>query len=333
MTQRRHLINTTDAFVPEALEGFGIAHEGLVAVNLERRLITRRTFTPDKVGLVSGGGSGHEPLHGGFVGVGMLDVAVAGAVFASPTAVQIHEGTTLAHTGTGVLHIVKNYTGDVINFGLAADLADDDAIPVATVIVDDDLATDGVDGGPGRRGTAAVIAVEKMCGAAAERGASLADLQQLGERIVSRSRTLGIALEAGTLPGRTDPSFELAATEVEFGVGIHGERGRGQIAFAPADDLIASVVTPLLDSLPVNRGSEVLVIVNGLGATYPLELQVAARRVAHLLSDRGIRAARWLVGPYVTSLDMRGLSVTLTALDQQLTDLWDDPVRTPALTW
>ncbi len=204
MAHRRQLINRPEDFVPEAIEGFARSQAGLVSADLEHRLILRRGGARQKVGLVSGGGSGHEPLHVGFVGEGMLDVAVAGSVFASPTAVQIHEGTKRADQGRGVLHIVKNYTGDVINFGMAADLAEDDGIEVATVLVDDDLATEaGAEaGGPGRRGTAAVIAVEKICGAAAERGASLAELKALGDRVVSSSRTLALALDAGALPGR-----------------------------------------------------------------------------------------------------------------------------------
>lgn len=330
MAHRRHIINEADELVSEALEGFGIAHRQLLEVDVERRIVLRRSPKRGQVGLLSGGGAGHEPLHAGFVGPGMLDVAVSGAVFASPTAVQIHEGTKRADSGSGVLHIVKNYTGDVINFAMAADLAEDDGIEVATVVVDDDLATAGAEGGPGRRGTAAVIAVEKICGAAAEAGMPLAQLAELGTRITGSSRTLGIALEAGTLPGRSEPSFELAAEEVEFGVGIHGERGRGTVAFRAADRLVDELLESLLEVVESDR---LLVIVNGLGSTTPLELNVVARRVSAVLQDRGRTAERWLVGPLVTSLDMRGVSITLVPLDDELLALWDAPVRTPALSW
>ncbi|MFT4306140.1 MAG: dihydroxyacetone kinase subunit DhaK [Microbacterium sp.] len=328
MTIARQFVNRPEDLVAEALEGLVIAHPA-VDVDLDRRIVTRRTPATGKVAVVSGGGSGHEPLHAGCVGRGMLDAAVAGAVFASPTATQIHDATRRVDSGEGVLHIVKNYTGDVINFALAADFAADDRIEVETVLVDDDLATDQ-DHGPGRRGTAAVIPVEKMCGAAAERGMPLAELAVLGRRIVSRSRSLGMALAAGTRPGTAAPQFELAAHDVEFGVGIHGERGRDVVGFRPLDDLIDRLAEPLLRAVADDR---LLVIVNGLGATTQLELYAAARRASTVLAAHGRLAERWLVGSYVTSLDMRGISLTLTAVDDQLLALWDAPVHTPAFSW
>jgi dihydroxyacetone kinase-like protein len=335
---RRQIVNAPHELVDEALEGLQLAHPRLVRYDKERGLVTRATPAHDKVGLVSGGGSGHEPLHAGFVGEGMLDVAVPGAVFASPTALQLHEGTLAADAGRGVLHIVKNYTGDVLNFTIAGELAEDDGITTAAVLVDDDLATDlgsspDDEGKPGRRGTAAVLAVEKICGAAAAAGADLDSLAGLGRRVAGGARSMAFALEAGTHPGETRRAFDLGDHEVELGVGIHGERGRSRVAFATADELIALLVEPLMDALDLPKGSAVIAIVNGLGSAYPLELQVATRAVHQLLKARGLHVARFLVGTYVSSLDMHGVSVTLLPADDELLRLWDAPVRTPALTW
>jgi dihydroxyacetone kinase-like protein len=330
---RRQLVNAPEDLVPEALEGLELTHPRLIRWDPEANLVLRRTPAIDKVGLISGGGSGHEPLHAGFVGQGMLDVAVAGAVFASPTALQIHAGTTAADSGRGVLQIVKNYTGDVLNFQIAAEIAADEGTAVASVLVDDDLATSSEQVGPGRRGTAAVVAVEKICGAAAEQGADLASLAALGRRVVGQARTLSLALDACAHPGERTPAFELPDDLVEFGVGIHGERGVSRIPFAAADELVSRLTEPLVDELGLRAGSVVIAVVNGLGAMYPLELSLAARRLHRLLADGGVTVARSLVGSYVTSLDMNGLSVTLLRAEDDLLRLWDAPVRTPALTW
>lgn len=330
---RRQILNQPENAPEEALEGLALTHPTLIAYDRERGLVTRATPARDKVGLVSGGGSGHEPLHAGFVGRGMLDVAVPGAVFASPTALQVHEGTVAADSGRGVVQIVKNYTGDVLNFRIAGELAgDDNAVATETVLVDDDLATQSEDG-PGRRGTAAVLAVEKICGASAEAGAELRTVAELGRRVARNARTLSLALSAGTHPGEKNPAFTLEAGEVELGVGIHGERGTGRIPFADADSLIARLVDPLVAELGCTRGSAVIAIVNGLGGAYPIELSIAARAVHQRLTGQGITVARSLVGSYVTSLDMVGVSVTLLPADADLLPLWDAPVRTPALTW
>nr|WP_218889162.1 dihydroxyacetone kinase subunit DhaK [Saccharopolyspora hordei] len=326
-------MNNPEDLVDEALEGLALTHPSTIAYDREAGIVKRAHPARDKVGLVSGGGSGHEPLHAGFVGAGMLDVAVPGAVFASPTALQVHEGTIAADSGRGVVQIVKNYTGDVLNFRIAGELADDDAVRTEVVLVDDDLATDTADGGPGRRGTAAVLAVEKICGASAEAGAELGEVAELGRRVARNARTLSLALSAGTHPGETEPAFELGADEVELGVGIHGERGTGRVPFADADALTELLVEPLVAELGPARGSSVIAIVNGLGGTCPLELSVAARAVHRSLAGRGIAVARSLVGSYVTSLDMHGMSVTLLPADLDLLPLWDAPVRTPALTW
>jgi dihydroxyacetone kinase-like protein len=331
---KRQIINGPDDVVPQALEGLELCFPDLIQYVPSGGYVSRRTPARDKVGVVSGGGSGHEPLHAGFVGTGMLDVAVAGAVFASPTALQVQEGTVAADSGRGVVQIVKNYTGDVLNFTIAGELAGDDAVDTRIVLVDDDLATDsGDDDGPGRRGTAAVVTVEKIVGACAEAGASLDEVADVGRRVAANSRTMSLALEAGTHPGQHAPAFELGDDQVELGVGIHGERGRGRVEFADADALTEMLVTPLVEDLGLTRGHAVIAIVNGLGSTYPLELSIAARSMHRLLAASGIRVARTLAGSYVTSLDMHGFSITLTPADDDLLRLWDAPVRTPALTW
>ncbi|WP_031469200.1 dihydroxyacetone kinase subunit DhaK [Sciscionella sediminilitoris] len=327
----RALLNDPDELVAEALDGFARSHPELVRASADPAYLIRAD-PADKVALVSGGGSGHEPLHTGFVGAGMLDVAVPGAVFASPTAYQIRAAIRAADRGRGVLLVVKNYTGDVLNFGIAAELAAEEGIETRIALVDDDLATESEDG-PGRRGTAAVLAVEKICGAAAERGADLDQLAELAARITSSARTLALATAACTHPGESRPSFELAADEVEFGVGIHGEHGIGRRPYGSARELTAALADPLLESLGLTAGEEVLAIVNGLGATHGLELATVARELHEHLAGRGIRITRSLVGSYVTALDMRGCSVTLLRLDPELAELWDAPVRTPALTW
>ncbi|MCT1429720.1 dihydroxyacetone kinase subunit DhaK [Brachybacterium muris] len=331
---RRSIVNDPDDLVAEALEGLVLTHPTLLELNAEHRYVTRKQKARDKVGLVSGGGAGHEPLHSGFVGTGMLDVAVSGAVFASPTALQVLAATKAADAGRGVVQIVKNYTGDVLNFRIAGEISGDDAIDTEIVLVDDDLASDtGEDDGPGRRGTAATVIVEKICGAAAEEGRSLKEVAEIGRRVAARSRTLSLALAAGTHPGDDEPQFTLEADEVEFGVGIHGERAKERVPFTRADDLTEQLVDPLVKELELDRGDDVLAIVNGLGSAYPLELSVVARALHHRLADGGIHLSRSLVGSYVTSLDMHGVSLTLMPLDDETSRLWAAPVRTPALTW
>ncbi|MGP9844001.1 dihydroxyacetone kinase subunit DhaK [Brachybacterium sp. 107] len=330
---RRSILNDPDDLIPEALEGLALTHPTQLELNAEHRFLSRKEPARDKVGLVSGGGSGHEPLHAGFVGTGMLDVAVAGAVFASPTALQVLAATKAADAGRGVVQIVKNYTGDVLNFRIAGEISGDDAIDTEIVLVDDDVATDSGDDGPGRRGTAATVIVEKVCGAAAEEGASLADVAAIGRRVAASARTMSLALAAGTHPGDDRPQFDLGDDEVELGVGIHGERAAKRASFTDANGLTDLLLEPLLAELDLHRGDEVLAIVNGLGSTYPLELQLVARALHHRLGEAGIEIGRSLVGSYVTSMDMHGVSITLMPLDDELRRLWDAPVRTPALTW
>ena len=327
---RRHFANDPRQIVADALAGFERANRSLVRWNREPSFIVRADDDrPDQVGVLSGGGSGHEPLHTGYVGRGMLDAAVPGGIFASPTALQVEAATTAIDRGAGVVHIVKNYTGDVMNFGMAAEMAPAD---VESVLVDDDVATESEDG-PGRRGTAAVVAVEKMCGAAAARGASLQEVAELGRRVAAGARSMAVALHAPTHPGQTRPSFDLGAGEIELGVGIHGERGVGRRPHAPASELAAALLDPIARALSLQGGERLLVIVNGLGATHGLELNVMFAETAQLLDGRGVEVERALVGPYVTALDMSGCSLTLVRLDDELVELWDAPVRTPALTW
>lgn len=330
---RRSIVNEPDQLVPQALEGLVLSHPQLLELEAEHRYVRRREPAQDKVGLVSGGGSGHEPLHAGMVGRGMLDVAVAGAVFTSPTALQVLEATRAADSGRGVVQIVKNYTGDVLNFRIADEITGDDDIETEIVLVDDDLATDSPDGGPGRRGTAATLIVEKLCGAAAEQGAELSEVAEIGRRAAASARTMSLALSAGTPPADGRPQFELADHEVELGVGIHGERAARRGEFTDADGLTDQLLDPLLEQLGLEQGQELLVVVNGLGSATQLELSLVARAAHHRLRDEGLSVGRWLVGSYVTSLDMHGVSITLMPLDPQTRQLWDAPVRTPALTW
>jgi len=331
----RHFVNDPQRIVEEALEGLELAHGALVRWNREPSFVVRAELgRAEKVGVISGGGSGHEPLHTGFVGLGMLDAAAPGGIFASPTAEQVHGATAAVDRGRGVVHVVKNYTGDVINFGIAAELAAAGGVAVERVLVDDDVATDRAeDEGPGRRGTGATVVVEKACGAAAERGASLEEVAAVGRRVAASARSMAVALSAGTHPGERQPSFELPDDEIELGVGIHGERGVGRVPFAPAAELAPQLVEPVVGALGLARGERVLALVNGLGSTHQLELLVMFREAHRILDRLGIGVARVLVGSYVTSLDMAGCSVTLVRADDELLELWDAPVRTPALVW
>lgn len=326
------LLGDPAQLVTTALRGFAAENARLVRFDADSKIVRRATPATSKVALVSGGGSGHEPLHLGFVGTGMLDAAVPGEVFASPTAGQVAAAIRAVDGGAGVLLIVKNYTGDVINFALAAELAADEGIKVQTVLVADDLASDS-DDGPGRRGTAATVLVEKLAGAAAERGDSLDQVAAIARSIADRSRSLAVAFRSATLPGQPAPSFELPSGELEFGVGIHGERGRGQRAVASADEIVDLVLEPLLAELAPREGDEVFAIVNGLGGTPGLQLSAARWIIGEKLRERGIAIARSLTGSYVTALDMQGFSLTLAVATPDDLALWDAPVQTAALTW
>ncbi|MBU3063368.1 dihydroxyacetone kinase subunit DhaK [Nocardia sp. NEAU-G5] len=330
----KKLINDPADIVAEALAGIAAAHPEL-RVDEKNKLVLRADApAPGKVGLVSGGGSGHEPLHGGFVGPGMLDAACAGEVFTSPVPDQILAATAAVDSGAGVLHIVKNYTGDVMNFEMAAELAAaETGAEVMAVVVNDDVAVQDSTYTAGRRGVGGTVILEKIAGAAAEQGRPLAHVAQVADAVNANSRSMGMALTSCTVPAAGKPTFELAETEMEIGIGIHGEPGRHRVPLAPAREVAAMLVEPILSDLPYTRGDNVICFVNGMGGTPLLELYVMYNEVARILRGHGVVIARSLVGPYITSLEMAGCSVTLTKVDDDLLNLWDAPVRTPALRW
>ncbi|WP_406204076.1 dihydroxyacetone kinase subunit DhaK [Kitasatospora sp. NBC_01560] len=327
----KKLINTPESVLSDALAGVAAAHPELT-VDVVNRVITRAARPPAaKVALVSGGGSGHEPLHGGFVGPGMLDAACPGEIFTSPVPDQLLAAAKAVDSGAGVVFVVKNYTGDVMNFELAAELAAEEGIEVRTVLVDDDVAVEDSTWTAGRRGTGATVLVEKIAGALAERGAPLAEVAALGEQVNAASRSFAIALTAATVPAAGKPGFDLPEDEIEVGVGIHGEPGRRREKLRPARELVAEVVETILADHHLAAGDEVIALVNGLGGTPLLELYIVFGEVTARLAERGITVARSLVGNYVTSLDMAGFSLTLAKADARLLGLWDAPVDTPAL--
>jgi len=326
----KKLINGPDEFLRDGLDGMALAHADLLVLDEQRRYLRRRLTTPGKVALISGGGTGHEPLHGGFVGYGMLDAACPGQVFTSPTPDQMLAAAEAVESGAGVLYIVKNYSGDVMNFAMAAELATG---PVASVITNDDVAVEDSTWTQGRRGVAGTLVVEKVVGAAAEQGADLDSLRNLGERVNGCTRTMGVALTSCTVPAIGSPTFVLADDEIEMGVGIHGEPGRRRQAMAAADSLASELLGSVLEDLKPQRGSEVLLLVNGFGGTPLLELYGMVSAAHRVLDAAGIRVVRHLTGSYVTSLEMAGCSLSLTLLDETIAPLWDAPVHTPALRW
>jgi dihydroxyacetone kinase-like protein len=330
----KKLINAPDAVVAEALQGLALAHAELVRVHTDPAYIVRADApVVGKVALVSGGGSGHEPLHGGFVGYGMLDAACPGAVFTSPTPDQMLAATQAVNGGAGVLHIVKNYTGDVLNFEMAAELARGEDILVEAVVINDDVAVQDSLYTAGRRGVATTVLAEKICGAAAEAGQDLASVAALCRRVNANGRTMGMALTACTVPHAGKPSFELAGNEMELGIGIHGEPGRRRVPMEPADRVAELLLEPVLADLPCRRGDEVLLFVNGMGGTPLIELYVVYRKAHAICTEHGLTVSRSLVGSYITSLEMAGTSITLLKLDDEMRRLWDAPVQTAALRW
>jgi dihydroxyacetone kinase-like protein len=329
----KKLINAAADVVSDALAGVAAAHPEL-RVDVHNQIVVRADSPRSgKVGLVSGGGSGHEPLHGGFVGLGMLDAACPGAVFTSPVPDQMLAATRAVDGGAGVVHIVKNYTGDVMNFQLAAELAADDGAKVESVLVNDDVAVEDSTWTAGRRGTGATVFVEKIAGALAEAGADLAAVATIARKVNERSRSFGIALTSCTTPAAGTPTFDLGDDEIELGVGIHGEPGRVRRKIGTARELTELAATAILDDYPLQAGDRALVMVNGLGATPLVELYVVFAEVARILAGRGVDIARNLVGNYITSLDMAGCSLTICQLDDELIRLWDAPVKTTALRW
>lgn len=330
----KKLINDPADVVSEALTGLAAAHPEL-RVDLTNKIVYRAgTPVPGKVGLISGGGSGHEPMHSGFVGMGMLDAACAGEVFTSPVPDQMLEATKTVDSGAGVLHIVKNYTGDVMNFEMAAELAAaETGVDVIQVVTNDDVAVKDSLYTAGRRGVGVTVLVEKLAGAAAEQGRPLKEVADVAQHVNDNGRSMGIALTPCTVPAAGKPTFTLAETEMEVGVGIHGEPGRATVSLAPARQVAEMLMEPILSDLPFKKGDRVITFVNGMGGTPLLELYVMFGEVARILDGHGIEIARSLTGSYITSLEMAGCSVTLLKADDDLLRLWDAPVNTPALRW
>jgi dihydroxyacetone kinase-like protein len=330
----KKLINQVDDVVSEALQGMLVAHPDLIEINLDPKYLVRKGApVQGKVALVSGGGSGHEPMHGGFVGHGMLDGACAGEVFTSPTPDQIYECTKRVAGDRGVVHIVKNYTGDVLNFEMAAELAQGEGVEVQAVVINDDVAVQDSLYTAGRRGVGATVLAEKIAGARAEDGGSLSEVADTVKRVNEASRSMGMALTSCTVPAKGSPTFELGDDEMEIGIGIHGEPGRERAKVEPADRIVDRLLEPVLSDLPFNSGDRVLAFVNGMGGTPQIELYIAMRRVGAALSEAGLRLERTLIGSYITSLEMAGLSITLLRLDDEMIRLWDAPVLTPGLRW
>jgi dihydroxyacetone kinase-like protein len=327
----KKLINDPADVVSEALAGMAVAHPEL-RVDLANRIVYRGDApVQGKVGLISGGGSGHEPLHGGFVGPGMLDAACAGEIFTSPVPDQMLEATKGVSGGAGVLHIVKNYTGDVMNFEMAAELADAEGITVESIVVNDDVAVQDSTYTAGRRGVGATVLVEKLAGAAADQGRGLADVASVARRVNGAARSMGVALTSCTVPAVGHPTFDLPDDEIEVGIGIHGEPGRQRMPLQSAAAVAEMMLEPILGDMDFSGDDGVIVFVNSMGATPLIELYVVYSEVANILGKAGIPIARSLVGPYITSLDMAGCSVTLLRADDELLRLWDHPVNTPAL--
>jgi dihydroxyacetone kinase-like protein len=326
----KKLINGVDTVLSESLAGFAGAHGDIVTLGEEGKFVRRRDLKRGKVALISGGGSGHEPLHAGFVGHGMLDAACPGQVFTSPTPDQMLAAAEAVDTGGGVLYIVKNYEGDVMNFAMAAEMAGGQ---VATVITDDDVAVETSTYSTGRRGVAGTLVVERIVGAAAEKGADLSALQALGQRVNRQTRSMGVALTSCTVPAAGKPTFQLGEDEMEMGVGIHGEPGRRRVKLATADAIAEEMIGAILGDLKPKAGSGVLLLVNGFGGTPSMELYLMYNAARRILDARGVKTARSLVGSYVTSLEMAGCSLTVSVLDGDLAGLWDSPVHTAALRW
>src|SRR5277367_3410330 len=330
----KKLINSPENVVTEALHGFAAAHADLVKVQFEPNFIMRADApVKNKVAVISGGGSGHEPMHGGFVGKGMLDAACPGAVFTSPTPDQMLAATKAVDGGKGTLHIVKNYTGDVMNFDIAADMARADGLKIESVIIDDDVAVKDSTWTAGRRGVGTTILAEKICGAAAEAGQSLAKVRDLCKKVNGQGRSMGMALTSCTVPHVGKPTFALPEDEMEMGVGIHGEPGRTRMKLKSADEIVELLMEPIITDIPYKSGEEVLMFVNGLGGTPLIELYIVYRKAAEIAKKSGLKVTRSFVGSYITSLEMAGTSITLLKLDDALTKLWDAPVHTPALRW
>jgi len=354
----KKLINNPEDVVRENLEGMATAHSDIIKVHFEPNFIYRADApVQGKVAIISGGGSGHEPMHGGFVGLGMLDAACPGEIFTSPTPDQMLEAAKVVYGGAGVLNIVKNYSGDVMNFEMAAELAQSEGIRVANILIDDDVAVKDSLYTQGRRGVGTTVLAEKICGAAAENGYDLKQLADLCRRVNRGGRSMGIALSSCTVPARGTPTFELGDDEVEVGIGIHGEPGMERKSLETVDTITEMLALSIIEDQAYTRtvrewndanitwvdteitsqsfksGDQVLAFVNSMGGTPVSELYIVYRKLAEICEKRGLKIVRNLIGPYITSLEMQGCSVTLLRMDDELIRLWDAPVRTPALRW
>jgi dihydroxyacetone kinase-like protein len=330
----KKLINNPSIAVEEALLGMARAHPHLLRVNFCPNYIVRADAPQrGKVAVISGGGSGHEPMHGGFVGLGMLDAACPGPIFTSPTPDQILLAAAAVDGGAGLLFIVKNYTGDVLNFDIAAEECQIAGVPVQTVLIHDDVAVEDSLYTAGRRGVGVTVLAEKICGAVAETGAPLEQVAAIGRKVSEQGRSMGMALTSCTVPAVRRPTFTLSEDEMEIGIGIHGEPGRARVTLQSADAITDLLAATIFDDLPFSRGSRVIALVNGMGGTPLMELYIVFRRLAELCEARGITISRNLIGNYVTSLEMAGCSLTLLAVDDELLHWWDAPVHTPALRW
>jgi dihydroxyacetone kinase-like protein len=330
----KKLINDPENVVREELSGVALAHPGLVKVNVDPHYVVRADApVQGKVALVSGGGSGHEPMHGGFVGRGMLDAACPGEVFTSPTPDQMEAATKAVDGGAGVVHIVKNYTGDVMNFEMAAELCRSEGTEVESVLVDDDVAVQDSLYTAGRRGVGTTVLMEKIGGAAAEERRPLKEVADVCRKVNDNGRSMGMALTSCTVPAAGKPTFELGDDEMEIGIGIHGEPGRERMKIKPVHEIVELMATPIVEDLPFSSGDRVLAFVNGMGGTPLIELYIVFNELSSFLDGRGITISRNLIGSYITSLEMQGCSITLLKLDDELTALWDAPVQTPALRW
>lgn len=328
----KKLINSVESVVKDELRGMELAHPDLLKVSYEPAFVMRADApVSGKVGVVSGGGSGHEPLHGGFVGKGMLDAACPGEIFTSPVPDQMLAATKAVNGGAGVLHIIKNYTGDVMNFELAAELAQGEGIDVEGVVINDDVAVKDSLFTAGRRGVGTTVLLEKIVGAAAEEGADLATCKRIAEQVNAQGRSMGMALTSCVVPAKGSPTFELGDDEMEIGIGIHGEPGRERMPLKPVSEIVNILAGAVLDDLPFQKGDNVLAFVNGMGGTPLIELYIVYKELARVCADRGVTISRNLVGNYITSLEMAGCSITLLKMDDELTRFWDAPALTPAL--
>ena len=330
----KKFINDPANVVKESLAGVGAAHADLVRIDFDTQIVVRKDApVSGKVGIVSGGGSGHEPMHGGFVGAGMLDAACPGEVFTSPVPDQMLAATQAVDGGAGVVHIVKNYTGDVMNFKLAAEMAEDEGATVESVLTNDDVAVEDSLYTAGRRGVGVTVLAEKLAGAKAEAGGSLAEVAAVARKANEGARSFGVALTSCVTPAAGTPTFEIGSDEMEFGVGIHGEPGRRREKIKPAAEIVAEMTEAILSDLDPPSGANLLAFVNGLGGTPAIELYLIYNELARQLDERGLTIGRNLVGNYITSHEMAGAAITWLQLDAELTAWWDAPVHTPALRW